>query len=123
MSKRLACRGRLAPAVLVGFFVAACVLAVPVEAQNPDPAAIRAQIAAGEFAPALAAVQGIANPQARDGLLAEIAQAQAQAGLQDQSLHTAGTIGDDRARRRRSSRWRPCPSAAKAARARPTSIR
>ncbi len=98
MSKRLACRGRLAPAVLVGFFVAACVLAVPVEAQNPDPAAIRAQIAAGEFAPALAAVQGIANPQARDGLLAEIAQAQAQAGLQDQSLHTAGTIGDDRAR-------------------------
>jgi hypothetical protein len=92
------CRGRLAPAVLVGLLIAACVLVVPAEAQNPDPAAIRAQIAAGEFAPALAAVQGIANPQARDGLLAEIAQAQAQAGLQDQSLHTAGTIADDRSR-------------------------
>jgi hypothetical protein len=78
--------------------VAACVLVVPAAAQNPDPAAIRAQIAAGEFAPALAAVQGIANPQARDGLLAEIAQAQAQAGLQDQSLHTAGSIADDRSR-------------------------
>jgi len=84
--------------MLVGFLVAACVLVVPAEAQNPGPAAIRAQIAAGEFAPALAAVQGIANPQARDGLLGEIAQAQAQAGLQDQSLHTAGTIGDDRSR-------------------------
>ncbi len=98
MSKRSTCFGRLASVVLLGLFAAACVLVVPAEAQNPDPAAIRAQIAAGEFAPALAAVQGIANPQARDGLLAEIAQAQAQAGLQDQSLHTAGTIADDRSR-------------------------
>jgi hypothetical protein len=98
MSKRFACRGRLMLVVMVAFFVAAGVLVVPAEAQNADPAAIRAQIAAGEFAPALAAAQGIANPQARDGLLAEIAQAQAQAGLQDQSLHTAGAIGDDRAR-------------------------
>ena len=98
MSKRPACRSRLASAMLVGVLVAACGLVVPASAQNADPAAIRAQIAAGEFAPALAAAQGLANPQDRDGLIAEIAQAQAQAGLQDQSLHTAGAIGDDRAR-------------------------
>ena len=67
-------------------------------AADPKDALIRAQIAAGEFAPAVALAQQAADPQQRDAWLAEIAVAQAQAGARDASLRSAAEIGDDRAR-------------------------
>ena len=67
-------------------------------ADQPQDAAIQADIAAGEFAPAVALAEAAADPQQRDAWLAKIAQAQAQAGQRDASLRAAAEIGDDRVR-------------------------
>ncbi len=48
-------------------------------ADQPD-AGLQAQLAAGEFAPAIAAAQQAANPKQQDAMLAQVAAAQAQAG-------------------------------------------
>jgi hypothetical protein len=55
------------------------------------------QLAAGEFAPAIAEA-GSAPPAQRDARLAQIAGAQAEVGDRDAALSTAGEIGDDVAR-------------------------
>ena len=62
-------------------------------AQQPE-ALIRSQIAAGEFAPALAAVRAMPDPQRRDGLISEIAVAQARSGNRGASLRSASEIDD-----------------------------
>ena len=67
-------------------------------AQEADP--IAAHLEAGEFAPALAAAQRLADPARRDEALARIAGAQATAGASEGSLSTAGSIGGDAARGR-----------------------
>ncbi len=66
-------------------------------ADEPD-AGIQAQLAAGEFAPAVNAAQQAANPQQRDALLAQVADAQAQAGDPAAAVQTVARIGDDRLR-------------------------
>jgi hypothetical protein len=64
---------------------------------QPD-ANFQAQLAAGEFAPAIAAAQQAANAQQRDAALAQVAAAQAQAGAPVAAVKTVAQIGDDRAR-------------------------
>ena len=64
---------------------------------QPD-ADFQAQLAAGEFAPALAGRPKVANPQQRDAALAQVAAAQAQAGAPDAAVATVAQVGDDRAR-------------------------
>jgi hypothetical protein len=67
-----------------------------------DPVAadrqIQAQLAAGEFAPALATARQAADPAQRDAWLGQIAVAQAQSGSQQTSLQTAAEISDDQRR-------------------------
>ncbi len=64
---------------------------------QPD-AGIQAQLAAGEFAPALAAAQQAADPKQRDAMLAQVAAAQAQAGAPAAAVKTVARVGDDRLR-------------------------
>ncbi len=80
----------------IGFCVIA--LAPLASAADPNDALIQAQIAAGEFAPAVALAQQAADPRQRDVWLRQIALAQAQAGDRDASFRSAAEIGDDRAR-------------------------
>lgn len=61
------------------------------------PADLRAQLEAGEFAPAWQAIQAAPQAQRDDGLR-QLAAAQAQAGLRDGALATIGDIGDDQVR-------------------------
>lgn len=84
----------------VGCLISGILLAGQGRAAELDPidARIRAQIAAGEFAPALAEARRAATPERRDFWLAQIAAAQAQAGIRDASLQTASQISDDRTR-------------------------
>jgi hypothetical protein len=70
----------------------------PLAAQEADP--IAAHLEAGEFGPALAAADRLANPAQRDDALARIAAAQAAAGASEGSLMTAGSIGSDATRGR-----------------------
>ncbi len=79
---------------------------LPAVAAEPDPqdALIRAQLEAGEFAPALARARAAAAPEQRDARLARIAAAQAGAGARDASLRTAAEISDDRTRTQTLSR-------------------
>jgi len=65
--------------------------------QQPD-ARFQALLAAGEFAPAMAAARSAATPDEHDRLLARLAAAQAGAGARNAALRTAGEIYDDRAR-------------------------
>ena len=66
-------------------------------ADQPD-ANLQAQLAAGEFAPAVAAAQNVANPQQRDAALAQVAAAQAAAGAPAAAVKTVARVGDDRVR-------------------------
>ncbi len=65
---------------------------------GPAGEQVRARVAAGEFAAALALAEQVADAAQRDALLAEIAAAQAQAGQRDASLATASRILGDVAR-------------------------
>lgn len=76
---------------------AAFVTVTRTTAQDADP--IGAHLAAGEFAPALAAADRL-DPADRDAALAQIAAAQAAAGASQGSLATAGSIGSDQQRDR-----------------------
>jgi hypothetical protein len=60
---------------------------------------LRAQLEAGEFAPAIAAVERL-PADARDAWLASIAKAQSYAGARRASLSTLGQLSDDRTRSR-----------------------
>ena len=66
-------------------------------ADQPD-AGLQAQLAAGEFAPAIAAAQQAANPKQQDAMLAQVAAAQAQAGAPAAAVQTVARVGDDRLR-------------------------
>ncbi len=63
-----------------------------------DP--IADHLAAGEFAPALAVAERLADADQRNAALGRIAAAQAQAGAADGSLATAGSMSSDSARGR-----------------------
>ena len=80
--------------------------ALPAAAAEPDPrdALIRAQLEAGEFAPALAVVRRLPKQQPHDRWLGQIAEAQAEAGARDASLRTVAEIYDDRTRTQTLSR-------------------
>jgi hypothetical protein len=95
MSRHVVCSCRLAAAAL-GLWIAAA--SSPAAAADPKDALIQAQIAAGEFAPAVALAQQEADPQQRDAWLAKIAVAQAAAGARDASIRSAAEIGDDSTR-------------------------
>jgi hypothetical protein len=69
----------------------------PLRAEPPD-AGLQAQLAAGEFAPALAAAQNAADPKQQNAMLAQVAQAQFQAGAPDAAVKTVARVGDDRLR-------------------------
>jgi hypothetical protein len=92
-------------AVVVGL-LAAFLFAAPAGAAEPDPpdALIRAQVKAGEFAPAMAAAKNAATAEKRDAWLAQIATAQAEAGARDAALRTLAGVYDDRARTQTLSR-------------------
>ena len=64
---------------------------------QPD-AGIQAQLAAGEFAPAIAAAQQAADPKQQDAMLAQVAAAQVQAGAPAAAVQTVARVGDDRLR-------------------------
>ncbi len=98
---------------------------LPVAAADgpPQHALLRAQITAGEFAPAIALARRAESPGQRDAWLAEIAHAQAQAGMRDASLRSAAEIGDDRLRAQALSGAAPRHGAERAAPPRPTSTR
>jgi hypothetical protein len=66
-------------------------------ADQPD-AGLQAQLAAGEFAPALAAAQNAADPKQQNAMLAQVAAAQAQAGAPAAAVKTVAQVGDDRLR-------------------------
>jgi len=90
------------PCAVVAWLVAGPLAVLSATAAEPGPqdALIQAELAAGEFAPALAAAQAAATPQQRDRWLAQVAEAQAQASARDASLRTLGGIYDDRTRTR-----------------------
>jgi hypothetical protein len=78
-------------------FLGLFVLTIPASAQAPPEEAIANHLRAGEFAPALALAQQ-ANPAQRDALLAQVAAAQAAAGMRRAGLATAASMSDDLAR-------------------------
>ncbi len=80
-----------------GFPVLACT-AVARSVAIAQEAEVRAHLAAGEFAPAVALARQVPDAPRRDALLVEVAEAQAAAGARDASLHTAAEISDDRTR-------------------------
>ncbi len=65
---------------------------------DPPNAGVQAQLAAGEFAPALDAAQKVADPKQRDAMLAQVAAAQIQAGAPAAAVKTVARVGDDRLR-------------------------
>lgn len=75
-------------------------LGTPAPAQGPGDAQrqIRRHLDAGEFAPALALAHAIPQPEARDPVLAAIAQAQARGGARNAALATLHGVRDDRLR-------------------------
>ena len=64
---------------------------------QPD-AGVQAQLAAGEFAPALDAAQKRPIPSSATPLLAAVAAAQIQAGAPAAAVKTVARVGDDRLR-------------------------
>lgn len=73
-----------------------------ISAQRPADvgAQVNAHLQAGEFGPALALARNVADPQARDRLLAGIAQAQVGGGARQAGLNALGEVSDDRIRSR-----------------------
>ena len=89
-------RSTLAHRLRCGAALVACLAALGLSnrAKADD---LNAQIAAGEFAPAVAAAQQ-APGQQRDAMLGQIAQAQAAAGAPAAAVKTVGQIGNDKVR-------------------------
>ncbi|MFH1267839.1 MAG: DUF1598 domain-containing protein, partial [Planctomycetota bacterium] len=87
------------PAATIRLLVTALLfLSVGATGAFAQEALIRAPLEAGECAPAVGAARQIAVPDRRDAILAQIAVAQARAGVRGPSLETAADISDDRAR-------------------------
>ena len=85
-------------------FAAGCFLALafclplhPARCGEPS-GTFAAQLAAGEFGPALAAARAVDDAQQRDALLAQLAAAQAQAGSHEAAFHTLAAVESDLAR-------------------------
>jgi len=76
----------------------ACFVSRSSFAVEPPPN-LEAHLAAGEFGPALAAAEQVADPKQRDQLLGRIAAAQAEAGGSQASLSTLSGIRSDLARK------------------------
>jgi hypothetical protein len=71
----------------------------PLAAAEPASAELfEAQLAAGEFAPALAAAGAIGDARTRDQWLERLAAAQARAGDRDSAFFTLAALSDDRTR-------------------------
>src|SRR5262245_1208590 len=68
------------------------------QAQPPAPALFAAQLASGEFAPAIAAAKRLDSPAERDDRLTQVAAAMARAGDRDTALTTLAELSDDRRR-------------------------
>lgn len=84
-----------------GWLLASLIL-VPISsaaAEKVPDEQIAAHLAAGEFAPALAAVEKVADAAERDRLLGKIAMAQAASGGRQASLATLGDMSSDLARK------------------------
>ena len=69
-----------------------------IAAEPPSPRLFQQQLAAGEFAPALAAAKAVELAPQRDAWLAQVAAAQAQAGDRDAAFGTLAALSDDRRR-------------------------
>ncbi len=69
-------------------------------AQQPANVGVQlnAHLQAGEFGPALALARNVADPRARDRLLAAVAQAQVLGGARQAGLNALGEMSDDRNR-------------------------
>jgi hypothetical protein len=89
--------------------LAALSWSIPSATAAASDALLNAQLAAGEFAPALELARNAADPRQRDAWLAQIAAAQAEAGALDAALRSAADIGDDRARARTLARTAAAP--------------
>lgn len=109
MSSAVICRrGPIArcwgPAVsCVVLFIVFLTSSSPTFAARPsasEPNDLQSQIAAGEFAPALAQVRKLPKAPQRDEQLASVAAAQTRAGATNQALATAAEIADDDTRYR-----------------------
>ncbi|MCY2989063.1 MAG: DUF1598 domain-containing protein [Planctomycetota bacterium] len=76
------------------------ILAPHAAAQQPGDIGIQfnAHLQAGEFGPALALARKVADPRARDRLLAAVAQAQVRGGARQAGLNALGEMSDDRNR-------------------------
>jgi hypothetical protein len=66
--------------------------------EQPSPQAFQDQLAAGEFAPALEAAQGVDHAPQRDSWLVQLAEAQAKAGERRAAFYTLASVSDDRTR-------------------------
>jgi hypothetical protein len=98
---------RLSGCLWVALLIAA-VAAGPksILATEPDEQLFAAQLAAGEFAPALRTAHAIADPSTRDAWLFQLSAAQAAAGGREEALHSLLAVSDDRTRLAAISRTR-----------------
>jgi Protein of unknown function (DUF1598) len=83
---------------LAAVFALALSATVGSAAEPPSAELFQAQLAAGEFAPALKAAGAIADAPQRDVRLEQVAAAQAQAGDRDAAFSTLAGLSDDRTR-------------------------
>lgn len=79
------------------------------QAAEPDQELFAAQLASGEFAPALQMARSITDAATRDIWLAQLSEAQAAAGGREEALHSLLAVGDDRARAAAIGRAREIP--------------
>jgi hypothetical protein len=86
-------------AILLGLLALAATLAArQATADEPDASALQAQLAAGEFGPAIRDAGAIGDARLRDCWLGQIAGAQARAGATSASLNTMQDINSDQVR-------------------------
>ena len=87
--------------VVAGGLILAGLVAQAAPAADPsgaDQERLQAQLAAGEFAPALETARQAADPAKRDAWLGQVAVAQAASGILEAAVQSASEIGDDRSR-------------------------
>jgi hypothetical protein len=88
------CASHCPPFAAVFFLVASLPLAANAAEPDGNDARFREQLAAGEFAPAIADAQSLNRGAARDARMAALAAAQARAGASQSGLLTASQIDD-----------------------------
>jgi hypothetical protein len=90
-------------------FAGCCIYGGLAQAQAPTEETIAAHVAAGEFGPAIAAAQRVADPVARDQWLRRIALAQSGSGARSAAADTMSSMRDDRTRAQAVSDIRSAP--------------